>query len=493
MYTLGIDLGSSSVKVSILELESGICVSSASSPEKEMVISAPKPGWAEQHPEMWWENVKLAIGKALQSGAIEGKEIKAIGIAYQMHGLVAVDKNQQPVRPAIIWCDSRAVDIGDRIFRQIGEEKCLSCLLNSPANFTFSKLVWIKENEPALFEKIDKIMLPGDYIALKLTGEAKTTVTGLSEGILWDFKADDLAHFLPEAIGIDPNLISGLVPTFGVQGYLSVKIAQELGLSAGIPISYRAGDQPNNAFSLNVLNPGEIAATAGTSGVVYGVTDRVKYDPELRINTFAHVNHLPDNPRYGMLLCINGAGISNSWIKKITNSAGFEQMNQLAKAVAPGSEGLLFIPFGNGAERMLSNRQPGAGFINIDFNLHSQAHLYRAVQEGVAFAFKYGIEIMQQTGIRTKVIRAGHANMFLSDVFCQTVSNLTGAKIQLYNTDGSMGAARGAALGAGFYQKPEQCFINLSMINMFQPQKELQNHHENLYENWKFHLKLKTS
>lgn len=454
-----------------------------------MEIIAPMPGWAEQHPETWWDYAKLAIGKAIKAVRISGKEIGAIGIAYQMHGLVAVDKNFEPVRPAIIWCDSRAVETGNRLFRKAGEEKCLSHLLNSPGNFTFSKLVWVKENEPEIFKKIHRIMLPGDYIAMKLTGEAKTTASGLSEGIMWDFMDNKPAEFLFEAGEISSALLADIVPTFGEQGFLSKTVADELGLQAGIPVTYRAGDQPNNAFSLNVLNPGEIAATAGTSGVVYGVSGKINSDPQQRVNTFAHVNHTAENPHYGVLLCINGTGISNSWIKKISGADGFEQMNQLASTVAHGSDGLIYIPFGNGAERMLGNRNTGAGFFNIDLNLHSRAHLYRAVQEGIACAFKYGMEIMQHSGITLNVIRAGNANMFLSGLFCQSLATLSGVEIQLCDTDGALGAARGAALGAEFFQSPQQCFSTLNLLKSYTPQQELKQQHDELFEKWKIQLK----
>lgn len=488
MYTIGIDLGSSSIKASLLEVESGKCVGSATVPEHEMEIIAIKQGWAEQHPETWWDYAKLAIGKAIKAAKISGKEIAAIGIAYQMHGLAAVDKNLEPVRPAIIWCDSRAVETGNRLFRKAGKEKCLSHLLNSPANFTFSKLAWVKENEPEVFKKIYRIMLPGDYIAMKLTGVAKTTASGLSEGIMWDFMDNKPAEFLFEAGDIDRSLLADIAPTFGEQGFLSKKVAGELGLKTGIPVTYRAGDQPNNAFSLNVLNPGEIAATAGTSGVVYGVSGKITSDPQQRVNTFAHVNHTAEHPRFGVLLCINGTGIANSWIKKISCASGFDEMNIQAGKVAPGSDGLIFIPFGNGAERMLQNQNPGAGFHNIDFNRHTQAHLFLAVQEGVACAFRYGMEIMNGLGINLRMIRAGEANMFLSALFCQTLATLSGAEIQLYDTDGALGAARGAALGAGFYQNPQQCFSAMKMLKVFQPQTELKPRLDKVYEDWNNHL-----
>ncbi len=484
MFTLGIDLGSSSVKASILEVENGKIATSASYPNTEMEIMAPQPGWAEQHPATWWENTKLAIRKALSNGKITGNDVAAIGISYQMHGLVAVDKKFQPVRPSIIWCDSRAVETGNKIFAKAGEEKCMTRLLNAPGNFTLSKLAWIKENEPDVYKKIHKIMLPGDYLALMLTGEIKTTTSGLSEGIMWDFMKDNLADFVLESAGIDSSLIADIVPTFGVQGFLSKSAAQELGFRENIPVTYRAGDQPNNAFSLNVLNPGEIAATAGTSGVVYGVTDEIKSDPFSRVNSFAHVNHSAANPRLGVLLCINGTGISNSWIKRITGVSGYDGMNRKASGIEPGSDDLLFLPFGNGAERMLQNRLPGASFHNLDFNKHREEHLFRAVQEGVVFAFNYGIDILSGMGMKPAKIRAGQANMFLSVIFCLSLSSLTNTTIELYNTDGSAGAARAAAYGAGFYKNFDECFTGLLQKSVIEPDPQIRERLLNAYFRW---------
>ena len=300
MFLLGYDIGSSSVKASLVNAETGKCVSSAFFPKTEANIIAVNPGWAEQDPESWWENLKLSTQAIMTESGVSAAEIKAIGISYQMHGLVCVDKNQHVLRPAIIWCDSRAVPYGQKAFETIGEEKCLAHLLNSPGNFTASKLAWIKENEPAIYEQIDKIMLPGDYIAMKLSGEICTTVSGLSEGMFWDFKNNRVADFLMDYYGFDSSLIADIKPTFAEQGRVNAIAAKELGLKEGTPITYRAGDQPNNALSLNVFNPGEIASTAGTSGVVYGVNGEVNYDPQSRVNTFAHVNHTIDQTRLGV-------------------------------------------------------------------------------------------------------------------------------------------------------------------------------------------------
>jgi xylulokinase len=458
MYLLGYDLGSSSVKASLLDASTGHCVASAFFPKKEMEIMAPHAGWAEQHPDAWWANAKAATAEILAESKISPSDIKAIGISYQMHGLVTIDKDGKVVRPAIIWCDSRAVETGNKAFQSIGAEKCLTHLLNSPGNFTASKLKWVKDNEPENYKRIWKFMLPGDYLAYRLTGEVCTTASGLSEGILWDFVNNDVAKFLLENMGIDPALIPSIVPTFSIQGKVTAAVAAELGLAEGIPVCYRAGDQPNNALSLNVLNPGEIAATAGTSGVVYGVSDQVKYDPQSRVNTFAHVNHTEAQKRLGVLLCINGTGILNSWAKKITGFESYKLMDEAANSIGVGSDGLTILPFGNGAERMLGNRETGALLRNINFNIHTPAHIARAAQEGIVFAFNYGMEIMKQTGIEPAVIRAGKANMFLSNIFRQTLADVSGATIELYNTDGSVGAARAAGVGAGLYKSFEQAF-----------------------------------
>jgi xylulokinase len=491
MYLLGFDIGSSSVKASIIEVKTGTLLSSAFFPKQEMKITAVKSGWAEQEPEVWWDYLKQATQQILSESAINKNEIKAIGISYQMHGLVAIDKDKKVVRPSIIWCDSRAVKTGEKAFNEIGEEKCLEHLLNSPGNFTASKLKWVKENEPDIYAKIWKIMLPGDYINMMLSGDVNTTVSGLSEGMLWDFKTGDVADILLQHYDIDKELIPEIAPNFQVQSKVNKKAAEELGIPEGTPIAYRAGDQPNNAFSLNVLNPGEIAATAGTSGVVYGVSDVVKFDPQSRVNTFAHVNHTDQHNRLGVLLCVNGTGILNSWMKHNVGggSIDYPEMNNLAEKVPIGSDGLIIMPFGNGAERLLKNQDPGSSFHNLNFNIHNANHLYRAAQEGIVFAFHYGIEIMQNIGINAKVIRAGNANMFLSPVFRETLAGITGATIELYDTDGAVGAAKGAGVGAGIYQSFEEAFSTLKKMQTIEPDQSNAASYKKAYEQWKNYIK----
>lgn len=486
-YLIGYDIGSSSVKASLVEAESGQCVASAFYPESEAPITALCPGWAEQDPDSWWQYLKQATADILSTHGAKGNEVAAIGISYQMHGLVCVDKRGRALRPSIIWCDSRAVPYGQQAFETIGEERCLSHLLNSPGNFTASKLAWVKENEPALYGQIDKIMLPGDYIALRLTGEACTTLSGLSEGIFWDFKEGTLSEDVMRHYGFDSSLIPTLRPTFAPQGEVSAAAASELGLAAGIPVTYRAGDQPNNALSLGVFNPGEIASTAGTSGVVYGVLDSVNYDPKSRVNTFAHVNHTPEQTRLGVLLCINGTGILNSWLRRnaLPDGISYAAMNDMAATAPIGADGLSILPFGNGAERVLENRAPGCSIHGLNFNIHTRAHLVRAAQEGIVYSFKYGIEVMEQMGMQVSKIHAGHANMFLSPLFRQTLANVTGATIELYDTDGSVGAARGAGIGAGIYKDSREAFASLQKIAVIEPNAAEVAATAEAYERWK--------
>ena len=489
MYLLGFDIGSSSVKVSLINGESGGCIASSFYPKQEMKITAHKAGWAEQEPESWWENLKLALADVLTESGVDPESIYSIGISYQMHGLVMIDKNRKVIRPSIIWCDSRAASYGDKAFDEIGGQRCLTNLLNSPGNFTASKLKWVKENEPELFAKIYKIMLPGDYIAMKLTGEVQTTVSGLSEGIMWNFKENSLANLLFENYGFSSDIIPEIVPTFAVQGRVSVKMAVELGLSIKTLISYRAGDQPNNALSLNVLNPGEIATTAGTSGVVYGVSDEIKYDPQSRVNTFAHVNYTAENPRLGVLLCINGTGILNAWLKRmIGENLSYKEMNNLAATIPIGSQGLNILPFGNGVERVLNNKNIGSMINGINFNIHQKGHLLRAAQEGIVFSFNYGMEIMANIGINASVIRAGKANMFLSQIFRDTLAGISGATIELYNTDGSIGAARGAGIGSGYFSSAKDAFSNLKKLEVIEPDNSKIEEYQDTYNSWKNQL-----
>ena len=492
MYLLGYDIGSSSVKVCLIEASSGKIIASDFSPKKEMKITADQPGWAEQNPLEWWTNLKLANESVLQKSGVNAEDIKGIGITWQMHGLILVDKDQNLLRPSIIWCDSRAVPYGEKAFAAIGEEKCLSHLLNSPGNFTASKLAWVKENEPEIFEKIDKIMLPGDYIAMKLSGEIGITIEGLSEGIFWDFKNNCISEDVIDYYGIPKSFFPEIVPTFGIQAAVSASAAAELGLKEGTPISYRAGDQPNNALSLNVFNPGEIASTAGTSGVVYGVLDTLDYDKRSRVNTFAHVNHTLEQTRLGVLLCINGTGILNSWLKNnfATSLSSYGDMNELASLSPIGSKGLSIIPFGNGAERVLENKEVNCSIQGINFNIHTKGDVLRAAQEGIVFSYEYGMDIMRNMGMDIQVIRAGDADMFLSSIFRQTLSSVSNAVIELYDTDGAAGAARAAGMGVGFYADSKEAFSALEKIAVIEPEFDKKEQYLEAYERWKSRLNL---
>lgn len=487
---LGYDIGTSSVKASLVDAQTGQTVASAQYPDSEAPITTLQAGWAEQEPQMWWDELKQATARVAEKAGGSLHDVAAIGISYQMHGLVCVDKEGNALRPSIIWCDGRAVPYGNSAFDGIGHDKCLSHLLNSPGNFTAAKLAWVKENEPKLFAKIDKIMLPGDYIAMRLSGgDKQTTVSGLSEGMFWDFKNNEVSKDIMDFYGFNGDMIADIVPTFSVQARVCGAVADELGLKEGTPISYRGGDQPNNALSLNVMKPGEIAATGGTSGVVYGVLGDVNYDKLSRVNTFAHVNHLQPDTRLGVLLCINGTGILNAWMKRTVapENISYAEMNELAESVPVGAEGLSVIPFGNGAERVLQNENPGASVHGINFNIHTKAHMLRAAQEGIAFSFAYGMEIMLQMGMEIKTIKAGHANLFLSPLFRRTLAAVTGATIELYETDGSVGAAYGAGIGAGIYKDSDDAFKTLKKISTEAPVSDTEAYRE-AYELWKKRL-----
>ena len=483
MLLLGIDIGTSSIKVSVVDPATQAAIASAQYPDEESPILAPQPGWAEQSPDMWWLQVQQAIHLCNKSGKYDPKDISAIGIAYQMHGLVLVDKDQQVLRNSIIWCDSRAVEIGNKAFEIIGEKKCLERLLNSPGNFTASKLAWVKQNEPDVYHQIDKIMLPGDFIAMRLTGSVTTSESALSEGIFFDFKENSLSKDVIKYFGFDTSFFPATQPVFSNHGELLPGVAKTLGLKAGIPVAYKAGDQPNNALSLNVLNPGEVAATAGTSGVIYGVSDKLAYDPQSRVNTFAHVNYTEKQKRLGVLLCINGTGRLYSWVKTLFGpSISYNQMNEKAAQSPVGSYGLRILPFGNGVERMLNNKPVGAHFHNIDLNVHSKEHIMRAVQEGIACAFRYGLDIMRENGMNPSVIRAGKANLFLSDLFTEIFVNATGVPVELYKNDGSVGAALGAGIGSKIFASPAEAFDKMEKIKVIEPSGSK---FEPVYQDWK--------
>ena len=492
MYLLGIDIGTSFIKVSLVEASTQKCIVTVSYPDTENAIISHQNGWAEQSPIMWWEQVQAGILKLHKAAKLalpsyDSNNIAAIGIAYQMHGLVLVDKNKKVLRDSIIWCDSRAVAYGDKAFDTIGHEKCLSHLLNSPGNFTAAKLAWVKENEPKVFAQIDKVLLPGDFIAMQLTGEITTSIAALSEGIFWDFKSNCISKDVLNYFGFDESIFPTVKDVFSNHGALSASIANTLSLKAGIPISYKAGDQPNNALSLNVLEPGEVAATAGTSGVIYGVGNTLSYDLQSRVNSFAHVNHTSAENRIGMLLCINGTGILNSWVKKyIGANTNYTTMNEMAASIPAGSDGLTILPFGNGAERIFNNKIIGAQILGLDLNKHSSAHIYKAAQEGIAFAFRYGLDIMRENKLEPSVIKAGQANLFLSPVFTHAFVNATGVPVALYNVEGSVGAALGAGIGAGIYKELKEAFADKKPIQLIEPTETKQ--YNVLYENWKNNL-----
>ena len=483
MLLLGIDLGTSSIKVSVIDSATQKSLCTVQYPDIETIIIAEQAGWAEQSPDLWWENIQQAILKAHALKVYDPAKIGAIGIAYQMHGLVLVDKQQKVIRNSIIWCDSRAVEIGNNAFEIIGKEKCLSDLLNSPGNFTASKLAWVKQNEPDVFEKIDKVMLPGDFIAMKLTGEIGTSISALSEGIFWDFKKNELSKDVFRHYGFDTDIIPKILPVFSEHGQLDQAVAAKLSLHPGTVVTYKSGDQPNNALSLNVLNPGEVAASGGTSGVIYGVSDELTYDPKSRINTFAHVNYTPDLKRLGVLLCINGTGILNRWIKDVVASgSSYSTMNAEAAKIPVGSQGLKILPFGNGAERMLNNRNIRAHFHHIDLNIHSAPHIFRAVQEGIAFAFRYGLDIMRENGMNPSLIRAGHSSMFSSELFIEAFVNSCGVPLELHSNEGSIGAAIGAGIGKGEFTA-ENAFSNVRALKIVEPKRVSE--YDVVYQEWK--------
>ncbi|RJP29420.1 MAG: carbohydrate kinase [Actinobacteria bacterium] len=488
-YLLGYDAGSSSIKAALLQVETGDVVAAAASPAREFAIASPRPGWAEQDPETWWEHLKRATALVRERSGADLGDVDAVGISYQMHGLIIVDRDLEPLRPSIIWCDSRAVPIGEEAFACLGEKACLGRLLNSPGNFTASRVKWIEDNEPGLYGRIHKMMLPGDYLAMKMTGEVVTTPSGLSEMILWDFVDEKPADMLLEYYGIRPELLPAILPTFSLQGEISGAAAAELGLAAGTPVSYRAGDQPNNAFSLKVLDPGDVATTAGTSGVIYGITSRPESDAESRVNVFVHVNHGARNPRYGVLLCVNGTGILYQWLRNVLGGTGkaldYPALNELAATAPAGSAGLAVLPYGNGAERTLGNRNIGASVHGLDLNVHTRAHLLRAAQEGIVFALNYGLEIMRGMGMEMKTARAGRANMFLSPLFGEVFAAVTGAAVELYDTDGAQGAARGAGIGAGLYANPEEAYVGLKKLKVIEPDREAERIYGEAFLRWR--------
>jgi xylulokinase len=450
MYTIGYDIGSSFVKGVLWDEERGEVAAHVTVPDREMPIRAEKADWAEQDPEMWWEAVKAATQRLIDMVPGAGGRVRGIGVSYQMHGLVLLDRDGKVLRPSIIWCDSRATGMGKELEKAVGEEAVRRQLLNSPGNFTVSKLAWVIRNEPETASRIRWVMLPGDWIAYQLTGMVSTTVCGLSEGMLWNFK-DHVPHVKAlEAAGADPEWIPPVAPNPGDQGVVGSAVGAEMGFAPGARVLFRGGDQPMNAYGLGVDGPGMWAASAGTSGVLYRVDPVREAEPTGMANRFAHIGHSAENPAIGTLLCLNGAGIAYAWLRRVMFAGQeYAAINEHVAAVPAGADGVMFHPFGNGAERMLDNRQPGAGWSGIHFNRHGQGHLARAVMEGIVFAFVHGMRHVDPSLPALPVIRAPHAGLFRSELFASMLSTLAGADVQLHAGDGATGAAQGASVALG--------------------------------------------
>ena len=310
----------------------------------------------------------------------------------------------------------------------------------------------------------------------------------LSEGMLWDYKENKVADWLLDYYGINREMTPTIVENFSRQGILSQKAAQETALPMGIPLVYRAGDQPNNALSLNVLKPGEVAATGGTSGVFYAVT-AMSSGKSTRVNNFIHVNHNEKNPRIGKLLNINGAGVQYRWLLNNIGGESYERMNNKAAQIAIGSEGLVILPFGNGAERMFNNKNIGTHFLNMNLNIHTSSHLFRAALEGIAFSFVFGMECLKEDDATISVIRAGNDNLFRSEIFSNTVATLIGHEIEIYNTTGAVGAARAVGLIDGDFEKFGNKITQNDYVMTYKPAKE-NTPYIAAYQNWKKELQI---
>jgi xylulokinase len=484
MIDIGFDIGSSFVKAALVEVETGKPIARARVPEVEIPMEAQQLGWAEQHPNLWWQYLCEATQKLLTETDINAEQISSIGISYQMHGLVLVDRDLNPLRKSIIWCDSRATSYGEKAFEKLGKGYCKDHLLNSPGNFTASKLAWVIENEPELYQKAYKLMLPGDFLAAKLSGIPQTTITGLSEGIFWDFKNDQASQALFDHYKIDQSLVPEVVDNFTVQATVSNAGAQATGLKEGTPITYRAGDQPNNAYTLGARKAGDVVATGGTSGVVYALTDQLSGNELTKVNTFAHVNYQPQQKMFGKLLNLNGAGIQYRWLHQLMGEVGYEKLNEMAQQAPIGSNGLQVFPFGNGAERMLDNKIVNGHISNINFNIHDNNHMVRATLEGIAFAMIYGIEILKNDGVDIENLKVGNDNLFLSDVFSKTIADTLGISIQMLEATGAEGAAKASISNPHQTQNND----NINITKTIKPNPKLQVESIASFEKWKTQL-----
>lgn len=489
-YLLGIDIGTSGTKT-VLFNEMGDTIASAIG---EYPLYQPHIGWAEQEPEDWWQATVDTIKQVLDTSGVNPADIKGIGLSGQMHGMVLLNKEGNVLRSSIIWCDQRTQEECHKITEIIGKERLIEITAN-PAltGFTASKVMWVKNHQPDIFEKIYKILLPKDYIRYKLTGEFATEVSDASGMQFLDVPKRTWSGEILNKLGLDYKWMPAVYESQEVSGKVTKKVAQLTGLAPGTPVVGGGGDQAAGAVGNGIVKPGVISSTIGTSGVVFAHMDEVNIDPRGRVHTFCHA--VPNT--WHVMGVTQGAGLSLQWMRNNFGAAErelaefldidpYELMTKEAQKAAPGCEGLIYLPYLMGERTPHLDPYAKGVFFGLSAK-HGRNEMIRTVMEGVAYSLRDCLEIIKGMGVSVSEVRASGGGG-KSSLWRQMQADIFNNPITTINS--SEGPALGAALLAGvgtevYNSVPEACEAAIKTISVQQPIEANVNVYDKYYEVYK--------
>jgi xylulokinase len=455
-FVLGIDVSTTATKAVLVD-EAG-AVRAIGTADYDFL--SPRPLWSEQRPELWWDGTQVAVRAALSGAGVRAEDVAAVGLTGQMHGLVLLDRDEQVLRPAILWNDQRTAAECELIRQLVGPERLIQITGNDAlTGFTAPKLVWVRDHEPEVWARVAHVLLPKDYVRLKLTGVHAVDVADGAGTLLFDLAQRTWSPEVTGALGIDP---AWLPPTFegpAVTGALSAAGAAATGLLAGTPVVAGGGDQAANGIGLGVIGPGTTALSLGTSGVVFAPTDRPIFDPLGRVHAFCHA--VPGRWHF-MSVMLSAAGSLRWFRDTLAPGAAFGELAAAAGEVPAGSDGLVFLPYLSGERSPYPDPAARAAFVGLTLG-HDRRHLTRAVLEGVAFGLRDGLDLMIGAGMAAPAQIRASGGGIASPLWRQILADVLDAEIATVNT--TEGAASGAALlaavGAGWYRDVESAVAAL--------------------------------
>ena len=472
---IGIDIGTSGTKTLAIA-ENGAILASAVA---EYPLASPKPGWSEQNPEDWWTASVKTVAEVLKKGRIKPGDVKGIGLSGQMHGSVFLDKDQQVIRPALLWNDQRTAAECAEIEQRVGGRKKLIGMVANPAltGFTAPKILWLRNHEPKNFEKCTKVLLPKDYVRLRLTGEFATEVSDASGTLLLDVTKRNWSKKLLSALELDASLMPEVFESEEVSGTLTAEAAKLMGLNAGVPVVGGGGDQAASAVGNGIVGKGVVSATMGTSGVVFAHSDEVQVDPEGRVHTFCHAVR----GKWHVMGCVLSAGGSLQWYRnqladaeiaaaKALNIDPYELLTQQAAQAPVGSEGLYFLPYLTGERTPYADPNARGCWVGLSLR-HGRAHMVRSVMEGVTYAMRDSLEIIREMNIPIKEVRASGGGA-RSPFWRQMQADIYGEKVVTINAEEgpAFGVALLAAAGTGAYKDVvEACQATIQTVTETKP------------------------